>query len=174
MVPLSPAERLGIAVVSWEGRLFSKWDHEFESAFLQERVPANLMATTLLVARPLLRRPLRGPNRWGPTCLNASPRYCALRASRPWSDAVGHRFVKELFAGAVPDAVLARYLVQDHRFLDSFLTLLGATLASADTFEARIRFGLEGEEFEPSVPRQQDLCEDRDRRRSRAPGRLDS
>jgi hypothetical protein len=41
----------------------------------------------------------------------------------------------------VPDAVMARYLVQDHRFLDSFLTLLGAALASADTFEARLRFG---------------------------------
>jgi thiaminase/transcriptional activator TenA len=63
-------------------------------------------------------------------------------ASEPgWSDAVGHRFVKELFAGALPDAVMARYLVQDHRFLDSFLTLLGAALASADTFEARLCFG---------------------------------
>ena len=30
---------------------------------------------------------------------------------------------------------------QDHRFLDSFLTLLGAALATADTFEARLRFG---------------------------------
>ena len=60
-------------------------------------------------------------------------------ASEPaWSDAVRHRFVNELFAGA--DAVMARYLIQDHRFLDSFLTLLGATLASADTFEARVRF----------------------------------
>src|SRR5205807_6609199 len=57
------------------------------------------------------------------------------------SDAVRHRFVNELFAGAVPDAVMARYLIQDHRFLDNFLTLLGATLASADTFEARVRFG---------------------------------
>jgi len=37
--------------------------------------------------------------------------------------------------------VIARYLIQDHRFLDSFLTLLGAVLASADTFEARLRFG---------------------------------
>jgi thiaminase (transcriptional activator TenA) len=66
-----------------------------------------------------------------------------LRAdSEPgWSDAVGHRFVKELFAGAVADAVMARYLIQDHRFLDSFLTLLGAALASADTFEARLCFG---------------------------------
>jgi thiaminase (transcriptional activator TenA) len=63
-------------------------------------------------------------------------------ASEPgWSHAVGHRFVKELFTGAVPDAVMARYLIQDHRFLDSFLTLLGAALASADTFEARLRFG---------------------------------
>jgi thiaminase/transcriptional activator TenA len=67
----------------------------------------------------------------------------ALRAaSEPgWSHAVGHRFVKELFSGAVPDAVMARYLIQDHRFLDSFLILLGAALASADTFEARLRFG---------------------------------
>src|SRR5271168_3410309 len=62
-------------------------------------------------------------------------------ASEPgWSQAVGHRLVKELFAGAVPDAVMARYLVQDHRFLDSFLTLLGAVLATADTFEAKLRF----------------------------------
>ena len=63
-------------------------------------------------------------------------------ASEPgWSHAVGHRFVKELFTGAVSDAVMARYLIQDHRFLDSFLTLLGAALATADTFEARLRLG---------------------------------
>ena len=63
-------------------------------------------------------------------------------ASEPdWSHAVGHRFVKELIAGAVPDDVMASYLIQDHRFLDSFLTLLGAALATADTFEARLRFG---------------------------------
>jgi len=58
-----------------------------------------------------------------------------------WSHAVQHRFVNELFAGAVPDAVMARYLIQDHRFLDSFLVLLGAALASSDTFAARLRFG---------------------------------
>jgi thiaminase len=63
-------------------------------------------------------------------------------ASEPgWSQAVGHRFVKELFSGAVPDAVMARYLIQDHRFLDSFLILLGAGLTGADTFEARLRLG---------------------------------
>jgi thiaminase/transcriptional activator TenA len=58
-----------------------------------------------------------------------------------WSHAVQHRFVNELFAGTMPDAVMARYLIQDHRFLDSFLVLLGAALASADTFAARLRFG---------------------------------
>src|SRR5215467_11173005 len=63
-------------------------------------------------------------------------------ASEPgWSHAVAHRFVKELFTGTVPDVVMARYLIQDHRFLDSFLLLLGAALAGADTFEARLRFG---------------------------------
>ncbi len=58
-----------------------------------------------------------------------------------WTQAVEHRFVQELFAGTVPDAVMAHYLIQDHRFLDSFLTLLGGAIASADTFEARLRFG---------------------------------
>ena len=62
---------------------------------------------------------------------NMSERFTeTLRAaSEPgWSDAVGHRFVKELFAGTIPNAVMARYLIQDHRFLDSFLILLGAAL----------------------------------------------
>ncbi len=36
---------------------------------------------------------------------------------------------------------MAAYLIQDHRFLDAFLTLLGAAMASADTMEARLRFG---------------------------------
>ena len=66
-----------------------------------------------------------------------------LRTAREagWSHAVQHRFVSELIAGAVPDVVMARYLIQDHRFLDSFLVLLGAALTSADTFAARLRLG---------------------------------
>ncbi|TDR30367.1 TenA family protein [Aquamicrobium defluvii] len=64
------------------------------------------------------------------------------QASEPiWAKAVEHRFVAELFAGTISDEVMASYLVQDHRFLDSFLTLLGAAIATADTFEARLRFG---------------------------------
>lgn len=65
----------------------------------------------------------------------------ALRASTEptWGRAVAHRFVRELFDGSVDDAVMAGYLVQDHRFIDAFLTLLGAAIATADTFDARLR-----------------------------------
>lgn len=49
-----------------------------------------------------------------------------------WDAAVGHRFVDELWAGTVDDAVLARYLTQDLQFLDGFVALLGAAVASAD------------------------------------------
>ncbi|GAB7529576.1 TenA family protein [Pseudomonas sp. 3A(2025)] len=64
------------------------------------------------------------------------------RQSEPaWSAAVEHRFVHELFAGTVDERVMGRYLIQDHRFLDSFLTLLGAAIATADSFESRLRLG---------------------------------
>ena len=39
------------------------------------------------------------------------------------------------------DRVMPGYLIQDYRFLDSFLTLLGAAIATADSFEARLHFG---------------------------------
>ena len=58
-----------------------------------------------------------------------------------WCAATGHRFVTQLCDGTLPDRVMIDYLVQDHRFLDSFLTLLGAAIATADTFEARLRLG---------------------------------
>lgn len=64
------------------------------------------------------------------------------KANEPtWTRAVEHRFVKELYSGIISDDVMASYLIQDHRFLDSFLTLLGAAIATADTFEARLRLG---------------------------------
>ena len=50
--------------------------------------------------------------------------------------AVEHRFVTELYTGKIPDRVMATYLIQDHRFLDSFLTLIGAAMATADNFAA--------------------------------------
>lgn len=64
------------------------------------------------------------------------------QASEPnWTQVVTHRFVTELCAGTISDRVMAAYLIQDHRFQDCFLTLLGAAIATADTFEARLRFG---------------------------------
>lgn len=60
-----------------------------------------------------------------------------------WSAAVGHRFVDDLLAGTVEDAVLARYLVQDYRFLDGFVAMLGQALASAPALPARLRLGMQ-------------------------------
>lgn len=54
------------------------------------------------------------------------------RHAPTWDAAVGHRFVNELGAGIVDDAVLARYLAQDALFLDAFVALLGAAVAHAD------------------------------------------
>ncbi|MFC5066050.1 TenA family protein [Actinomycetospora atypica] len=57
-----------------------------------------------------------------------------LRAAHTatWDAAVGHRFVDELWAGTVDDAVMARYLAQDALFLDAFVALLGAAVATVD------------------------------------------
>lgn len=63
-------------------------------------------------------------------------------ASEPlWGEAVEHRFIQELTAGTVDDAVMAQYLIQDHRFIHNFLILLGAALSYADRFESRITLG---------------------------------
>lgn len=66
----------------------------------------------------------------------------ALRArhSETWNRAVSHRFVAELLDGSIDDDVMAGYLVQDYRFLDGFLALIRAAVASADTLQARLAF----------------------------------
>ncbi|HEY2195609.1 MAG TPA: TenA family protein [Actinomycetospora sp.] len=56
---------------------------------------------------------------------------CRAGSAGAWDAAVGHRFVDELWAGSLDDAVLARYLVQDLQFLDAFVALLGAAVATA-------------------------------------------
>jgi thiaminase/transcriptional activator TenA len=56
-----------------------------------------------------------------------------------WNAATDHRFIDELFAGSVADDVLLHYLVQDYQFIDRFVALLGAAIASADRFESRVR-----------------------------------
>ncbi|WP_433560217.1 TenA family protein [Pseudonocardia xinjiangensis] len=55
-----------------------------------------------------------------------------------WDAAVGHRFVTEIWRGQVPPPVLTTYLVQDHQFVDAFVALMGAAVATADRPEARI------------------------------------
>lgn len=55
-----------------------------------------------------------------------------------WNACVQHRFVDELFAGTLDDAVLRRYLVQDYQFINRFVALLGAAIASADQFAPRV------------------------------------
>ncbi|ARU06028.1 TenA family transcriptional regulator [Comamonas serinivorans] len=55
-----------------------------------------------------------------------------------WQACCQHRFVDELFAGSLDDAHLRQYLVQDYQFIDRFVALLGAAIASADQFAARV------------------------------------
>lgn len=63
-----------------------------------------------------------------------------LQNRETWDLAVSHRFVRELYDGSVDDAVMTGYLVQDYRFLDSFLVLLGSAVSSADALGPRLRF----------------------------------
>ncbi|MEG2048197.1 MAG: TenA family protein [Comamonas sp.] len=55
-----------------------------------------------------------------------------------WNACVQHRFVDDIFAGTLDDAVLRRYLVQDYQFINRFVALLGAAIASADQFAPRV------------------------------------
>jgi thiaminase/transcriptional activator TenA len=59
-------------------------------------------------------------------------------AGTKWNAVVEHRFTDELAAGTVADGVLARYLIQDHRFLDAFVVLLASMVAAAPTLADRI------------------------------------
>ena len=55
-----------------------------------------------------------------------------------WNACVKHRFVNEIFDGSLSDAVLRKYLVQDYQFINRFVALLGAAIASADVFDPRV------------------------------------
>lgn len=55
-----------------------------------------------------------------------------------WTAAVQHRFVTGLLAGDLPEQVLRTYLVQDYQFIDRFVALLGAAVAVADGYPARV------------------------------------
>ena len=55
-----------------------------------------------------------------------------------WDACVNHRFITEMFDGSLDDAVLRKYLVQDYQFINRFVALLGAAIASADVFAPRV------------------------------------
>lgn len=55
-----------------------------------------------------------------------------------WDSAVVHPFVAGLFAGTLPVSAIRAYLVQDYQFVDSFVALMGAAVAVADTTGARM------------------------------------
>jgi len=55
-----------------------------------------------------------------------------------WDAAVGHRFVEEIWRGEVSPTVLRAYLVQDHQFVDAFVALMGAAVATAGRAESRL------------------------------------
>ena len=59
-------------------------------------------------------------------------------AGAKWEAVINHRFTDALAAGTIDRDVLARYLVQDHRFLDSFVVLLSSMVAAAPSLAARI------------------------------------
>lgn len=76
-----------------------------------------------------------------PCRMSQTPFTARLRAecAADWEAATTHRFVRALSDGSVPDAVMRRYLVQDYQFIDRFVALLGAAIATAPTWAARLR-----------------------------------
>ncbi|KAL1510514.1 hypothetical protein AB1Y20_006818 [Prymnesium parvum] len=59
-------------------------------------------------------------------------------AGTAWDEVARHRFTDELAAGTVERAVMAKYAVQDHRFLDAFVVLLASMVAAARSLDDRI------------------------------------
>jgi len=61
------------------------------------------------------------------------------RSEPDWTDATDHRFVRELEAGTLDDAVFRRYLVQDYAFVETLTGAFGHAVGDAPTMEAKAR-----------------------------------
>mmetsp|Transcript_12845 Transcript_12845/g.17231 ORF Transcript_12845/g.17231 Transcript_12845/m.17231 type:complete len:221 (+) Transcript_12845:55-717(+) len=59
-------------------------------------------------------------------------------AGDQWNRVVTHKFTTDLASGTINRNVLKKYLIQDHRFLDAFVILLGALISNARCLEDRI------------------------------------
>lgn len=77
------------------------------------------------------------PEREQPSRATASGELRAAVAG-DWDAAVTCPFVTGLFDGTLPVAAMRSYLVQDYQFVDSFVALMGAAVAVADTTGARM------------------------------------
>jgi len=55
-----------------------------------------------------------------------------------WQAIVCHPLTDAFAAGTVPQDVLQRYLIQDHKFLDAFVILLSSIIAHARTYQDRL------------------------------------
>ncbi|BEI79497.1 hypothetical protein CcaverHIS002_0100260 [Cutaneotrichosporon cavernicola] len=55
-----------------------------------------------------------------------------------WDASTSHRFVRDLWTGTVPEAVMRRYLSQDYLFVDAFVALMGAAVSHSDSPGARL------------------------------------
>lgn len=62
-------------------------------------------------------------------------------AEPDWSAATTHRFTAACNQGAVPEAVMRRYLVQDYQFIGAFTALLGRAIHTAPDLPARLPLG---------------------------------
>ena len=59
------------------------------------------------------------------------------RSEPDWTAAVEHRFVEELAAGTIDDAVFRRYLLEDYAFLDALVGTFGHAVGDAPDMHAR-------------------------------------
>jgi thiaminase/transcriptional activator TenA len=55
--------------------------------------------------------------------------------SDDWNAVVNHPFTDQLAAATIGEDAMRRYLIQDHRFLDSFVVLLSSMVAHAPTLK---------------------------------------
>jgi len=62
------------------------------------------------------------------------------RSEPAWSDAVDHRFTRELGAGTLDETVMAAYLTQDYAFVDTLVGVFGYAVGQAPTMAAKRRF----------------------------------
>mmetsp|Transcript_4246 Transcript_4246/g.6222 ORF Transcript_4246/g.6222 Transcript_4246/m.6222 type:complete len:218 (-) Transcript_4246:101-754(-) len=55
-----------------------------------------------------------------------------------WERVISHKFADELADGSIDREILKKYLIQDHRFLDSFVVLLASVVSHARCLADRI------------------------------------